>query len=184
MAKMLCRCETVLRDDDPDGSSFLILRREFDVDPIVSTSSGWRNWCCTARRVDASGSFGRMERWQRSICRPRRCRTARPEFSVSSNRPATVSGAETSDWAKAFPGFDVWQKLCLLRRVGPTLQGICLERTTSGDEYFATAHVHALTTDFPVFRSCSTSACSPRQGSQNTFGSLVTRLNSGRRQTG
>ena len=32
MAKMICRCETILRDDDPDGSLLLISRREFDVD--------------------------------------------------------------------------------------------------------------------------------------------------------
>lgn len=33
MAKMICQCETLLRDDDPDGSSLLLLsRREFDVD--------------------------------------------------------------------------------------------------------------------------------------------------------
>ena len=29
---MICRCETILRDDDPDGSLLLLSRREFDVD--------------------------------------------------------------------------------------------------------------------------------------------------------
>lgn len=69
--------------------------------------------------------------------------------SVNKPTAATVRRV-TSEWAEAFPGFDVWRKLRLLRRIGPVLQGICLERTTSGDEYFATAHVHALTSEFPV----------------------------------
>ena len=32
MAKMICRCEMILRDDDPDCSLFLLSDREFDVD--------------------------------------------------------------------------------------------------------------------------------------------------------
>lgn len=32
MAKMICACGTLLRDDDPDGSILLLSRREFDVD--------------------------------------------------------------------------------------------------------------------------------------------------------
>lgn len=56
----------------------------------------------------------------------------------------------TADWAAALPGFDVWKPLHLLRRIGPVVQGVCLDRTTSGNEYMPTAHVHALTRDFPV----------------------------------
>lgn len=51
----------------------------------------------------------------------------------------------TKDWAVAFPGFAVWRPLHLLRRIGPAVQGICLDRSTSGDGYLPTAHVHALT---------------------------------------
>ncbi|GCB45027.1 hypothetical protein [Streptomyces sp. NL15-2K] len=58
--------------------------------------------------------------------------------------------AITADWAGLFPQFTVWQPLRLLRRIGPVLQGITLERTTSSEEYRPTAHVHALTQDFPV----------------------------------
>ncbi|MGW1716725.1 hypothetical protein [Streptomyces sp. NPDC002156] len=56
----------------------------------------------------------------------------------------------TKDWAVAFPGLAVWRPLHLLRRIGPVVQGICLDRSTSGDGYLPTAHVHALTKAFPV----------------------------------
>lgn len=56
----------------------------------------------------------------------------------------------TSDWAAALPAFDAWKPLHLLRRIGPVVQGICLDRTTSDDGYTPTAHVHALTREFPV----------------------------------
>jgi hypothetical protein len=32
MAKMACACGTILRDDDPDASLFLLSSREFDVE--------------------------------------------------------------------------------------------------------------------------------------------------------
>ncbi|MFF2127613.1 hypothetical protein ACFVW1_19855 [Streptomyces olivochromogenes] len=56
----------------------------------------------------------------------------------------------TSDWAATLPGFGVLRSLHLVRRIGPVLQGVCLDRSTSGDGYFPTAHVHALTREFPV----------------------------------
>ncbi|MGW6441474.1 hypothetical protein [Lentzea sp. NPDC055074] len=63
---------------------------------------------------------------------------------------AVTARRVASDRAEEFPGFVIWRTLHLLRRIGPVLQGICIERTTSGDEYFATAHVHSLASDFPV----------------------------------
>jgi hypothetical protein len=56
----------------------------------------------------------------------------------------------TKDWSDLLPGFDIWRPMHLLRRIGPVLQGVCLERSRSGAYYFATSHVHALTRDFPV----------------------------------
>lgn len=56
----------------------------------------------------------------------------------------------THDWATAFPGFAVYRPLRLLRRLGPLVQGVTLERSTSGNDYLPTAHVHALTRSFPV----------------------------------
>jgi hypothetical protein len=56
----------------------------------------------------------------------------------------------TRDWASAFPEFDAWRPLRLLRRIGPVVQGVTLDKSTSGEDYFPTAHVHALTQDFPT----------------------------------
>ncbi|OKJ64192.1 hypothetical protein [Streptomyces sp. CB02261] len=61
-----------------------------------------------------------------------------------------TAGRVTKEWAAEFPGFDTWKSLHLLRRIGPVVQGICLDRTTGGDGYIPTAHVHALTREFPV----------------------------------
>ncbi|WP_406371725.1 hypothetical protein OH781_20580 [Streptomyces sp. NBC_01550] len=63
---------------------------------------------------------------------------------------ATTAKQVTADWARVFNGFDIWRPLRLLRRVGPLVQGITLDRSTSGDAYFPTAHIHALTRPFPV----------------------------------
>ncbi|MFF8608785.1 hypothetical protein ACF06X_22900 [Streptomyces sp. NPDC015346] len=63
---------------------------------------------------------------------------------------AVTSRRATADWATALPGFDVWRPLHLLRRIGPVMQGVCLDRSTSGDGYTPTAHVHALTREFPA----------------------------------
>src|SRR5689334_8250555 len=56
----------------------------------------------------------------------------------------------TEDWATAFPGFGVYRPLRILRRLGPLVQGVTLERSSSGNDYLPTAHVHALTRSFPV----------------------------------
>ncbi|WP_158842944.1 hypothetical protein [Saccharothrix deserti] len=56
----------------------------------------------------------------------------------------------TADWAALFPEFSVWRPLRLLRRIGPVLQGISLERTVSAERYSPTAHVHSLAREFPV----------------------------------
>ncbi|MFG2364258.1 hypothetical protein ACGFY3_21810 [Streptomyces mirabilis] len=56
----------------------------------------------------------------------------------------------TSDWGAAFPGFSEWRPLRLLRRIGPVVQGVTLDRTTAGGGYFPTAHIHALVREFPV----------------------------------
>lgn len=68
---------------------------------------------------------------------------------MTKSGPATARRV-TSDWASAFPEFAPWRPMHLLRRIGPVLQGICLDRSTSGDGYTPTAHVHALTREFPA----------------------------------
>lgn len=56
----------------------------------------------------------------------------------------------TRQWSSLFPYLTVWKPMRLVRRIGPVLQGIALERSTSGPYYFATSHLHALTRPFPV----------------------------------
>ncbi|MFF3653781.1 hypothetical protein [Streptomyces olivochromogenes] len=56
----------------------------------------------------------------------------------------------TSDWGAALPGFSEWRPLRLLRRIGPVVQGVTLDRTTEGGGYFPTVHIHALVQEFPV----------------------------------
>ena len=63
---------------------------------------------------------------------------------------ATTAKRVTADWGAVFPEFSSWKPLRLIRRIGPVLQGITLDRSSSGDEYFPTVHVHALTRAFPV----------------------------------
>ncbi|MFD3381256.1 MULTISPECIES: hypothetical protein [unclassified Streptomyces] len=56
----------------------------------------------------------------------------------------------TSDWAEVFPDFSVWRSLHLLRRIGPVVQGVILDKSTAGDQYYPTVHIHSLAQDFPV----------------------------------
>jgi hypothetical protein len=62
----------------------------------------------------------------------------------------TAARAITKDWAALFPGFGIWRPLRLLRRLGPWVQGITLERSSAGDDYLLIAHLHALTRPFPT----------------------------------
>ncbi len=55
----------------------------------------------------------------------------------------------TRDWAKWFPGMGIYKKRWLMRRVGPLLIGICLDRDSHGDQYKPCFHVHFLGKEFP-----------------------------------
>lgn len=50
----------------------------------------------------------------------------------------------TDDWASLFPEMARYQPMWLARRVGPLVQGICLERDSSNKSYLPTVHVHNL----------------------------------------
>ncbi|EDY57343.1 MULTISPECIES: hypothetical protein [Streptomyces] len=67
-----------------------------------------------------------------------------------SKSEAPTAKRVTSDWMSTLPGFAAWRPLRLLRRIGPVVQGVTLDRTTSGDGYFPTVHIHALVREFPV----------------------------------
>lgn len=56
----------------------------------------------------------------------------------------------TKDWQDEFPGLGVYKPLHLMRRCGPVLVGLCLDRTSSGDAYKPTFHTHCLLRQFPI----------------------------------
>jgi hypothetical protein len=58
--------------------------------------------------------------------------------------------AITQDWQNHFPSLGVYKPLHLLRRCGPLLVGLCLNRSSSGDIYKPTFHCHCLLRAFPT----------------------------------
>ena len=50
----------------------------------------------------------------------------------------------TQDWAREFPGMGIYKKRWLMRRAGPLLIGICLDRDSHGDLYKPVFHVFFL----------------------------------------
>ena len=71
----------------------------------------------------------------------------------------------TEDWRTEIPSLGVYKLRWLLRRVGPLLVGVCLDRDSSGESYMPTFHVHFLGMAFPgVSLLLSTQLCSERSG--------------------
>lgn len=56
----------------------------------------------------------------------------------------------TEDWQAEFPSLGIYRPRHLLRRVGPMLMGICLDRDSGGEIYKPIFHVHCLSKAFPV----------------------------------
>jgi len=50
----------------------------------------------------------------------------------------------TNDWAGIFREFKVYRPMWLLRRTGPLVVGICLDRDSGNDVYRPTFHMHCL----------------------------------------
>jgi hypothetical protein len=50
----------------------------------------------------------------------------------------------TEDWNKCYPDLGIYKPLWLLRRIGPLLCGICLNRDSGNDAYCPTFHTHNL----------------------------------------
>ncbi len=51
----------------------------------------------------------------------------------------------TRDWSIQLPGLGIYAPMQLLRRCGPLLIGVCLDRDSGNDGYRPTFHVHSLT---------------------------------------
>lgn len=56
----------------------------------------------------------------------------------------TVEKRITEDWQREISSLGIYRPRHLLRRVGPLLVGICLDRDAGGDIYKPTFHVHCL----------------------------------------
>jgi hypothetical protein len=56
----------------------------------------------------------------------------------------------TKDWKSLVPQFTDFQPMRLARRIGPLVQGICLDRDSTNAAYLPTLHVHCLCRPFPV----------------------------------
>lgn len=56
----------------------------------------------------------------------------------------TVEKQITDDWRREIPSLGIYKPRHLLRRVGPLLVGICLERDSGGRKYKPKFHVHFL----------------------------------------
>jgi len=87
----------------------------------------------------------------------------------------TVAKAKaiTQNWQNQFPNLGVYKPLHLLRRCGPLLVGICLNRSTSGDIYKPTFHCHCLLRKFPTI---SLSLAVQLKASNGTDAGISTRL--------
>lgn len=59
---------------------------------------------------------------------------------------ATAKRRITDDWSKCFPNLGVAKPMWLMKRNGPILMGVCLDRTRSNDVYVPSFHVHNLLT--------------------------------------
>jgi hypothetical protein len=54
----------------------------------------------------------------------------------------------TKDWGALVPQFKAYKPMWLARRIGPLVQGICLDRNSSNSDYRPTLHVHCLCSPF------------------------------------
>lgn len=53
----------------------------------------------------------------------------------------------THDWNTQLPNLGIYAPMWLLRKCGPLLIGVCLDRDSGNDSYRPTFHVHSLTKD-------------------------------------
>ncbi len=73
----------------------------------------------------------------------------------------------TKQWAEEFPSLGIYKSMWLLRRVGPLLQGICLDRDSSNSNYLPTFHVHNLA--IQESKSISLTLYNPLLGKKNNY---------------
>jgi len=59
---------------------------------------------------------------------------------ITPSKKKTIS----NHWNQKYPGLVLYKSMWLLRRIGPLLQGICLDRDSTNANYLPTFHVHNL----------------------------------------
>ena len=62
----------------------------------------------------------------------------------------SMKAAITEDWRALFQQFAVYRPMMLARRVGPFVNGICLERDSGNASYLPTIFAHCLCRPFPT----------------------------------
>ena len=76
---------------------------------------------------------------------------SRNERRMAEKLTRSASARITKDWLAELPGLGEYKLRHLLRRVGPLLVGVSLDRDSSGDKYIPCSHVHFLgNTKLPV----------------------------------
>jgi hypothetical protein len=90
---------------------------------------------------------------------------------------ASQAKAITQDWLNHFPGLGRYKTLHLLRRCGPVLVGICLNRASSGDIYKPTFHTHCLLRKAPAI---SLSLAVQLRSSNGSDAAITTKLHEAR----
>jgi len=74
-----------------------------------------------------------------------------PETSKARMKITTAEAkAITQDWQNYFPSLGAYKSLHLMRRCGPVLVGLCLNRSSSDHIYKPTFHCHCLLRKFPT----------------------------------
>jgi hypothetical protein len=83
----------------------------------------------------------------------------------------TLKRRITRDWNEQFPQMGVFRPMWLMRRVGPLVQGICLDRSSAGTSYRPTTHIHDLTVEFQcISLSLDQRLRDPRSGTAESIG--------------
>lgn len=59
----------------------------------------------------------------------------------------------TSDWLTVFPGMVQYKPMELLRRIGPLLMGVALQKNSANDAYYPTFHIHNIANEIDIITS-------------------------------
>lgn len=90
------------------------------------------NGCATA--VGSKGSITIVSSYNIQSC------VSKPMMKLDAKTKRKIS----NDWIECFPLMSLWKPMWLLKRHGPLLVGICLDRDRTNEQYTPRAHFHSL----------------------------------------